>query len=368
MTNQSPPKVAITQVATTDISDMLSPDPPGRRMPMRGFDDEFVDIADFIIRITDRIWHERKVNLCLKYYSQDCVIHTLAGDIVGAATVEANTHATLEAFPDRTLDGDNVIWSGNEDDGYYSSHLITSRMTNHGASEFGAPTGRRARIRTIADCLCKENRVIEEWLVRDNGALVQQLGLDIRRTAQKQAADDFESGRNLIYTLAPWRNDTITRAASSKTAIFPKNPEENPEALAALVFGEIYNSKNLAELPNAFDFRIGAHLPSGRDLYGTLEYKEYLGALFAAVPDLASTVDHVACIPYLGDAKDIAVRWSIAGTHNGDGLFGSASGAPIYILGATHWRVINGRVREEWTVYDGLAVHRQIETHRLQNQ
>lgn len=368
MTNQIAKKTAITQVATTDISDMLDPDPPGRRMPMHGFDSEFVDIADYIIRITDRIWHERKVDLCLKYYSEDCAIHTLAGDIVGAATVEANTHATLEAFPDRTLDGDNVIWSGNEGDGYYSSHLITSRMTNHGASEFGPATRKRARIRTIADCLCKENRVIEEWLVRDNGALVQQLGLDIQHIARNQAGDDLQSGRNLIATLTPWRNDTITKATSSNPVNLPTNPEENPEAFTAFVFGEIFNSKNLAELPNTFDFRVGAHLPAGRDLYGTLEYKEYLSALFAAIPDLAATVDHVTCIPYLGDAKDIAVRWSIAGTHNGDGLFGDESGAPIYILGATHWRVINGRIREEWTVYDELAVRRQIETHRLQNQ
>jgi predicted ester cyclase len=106
-------------------------------------------------------------------------------------------------------------------------------------------------------------------------------------------------------------------------------------------------------------------LTAGRDLYGTLEYREYLASFFAAIPDLKATVDHVACIPYLGDAVDIAVRWSIAGNHGGDGMFGPASGAPIYILGASHWRVINGRIREEWTVFDELAVLRQIETHRL---
>ena len=147
MTKQAP----ITHVATTDIADMLQPYPSGRRMPMDGFDEEFVDIADYIIRITDRIWHEQKIDLCLRYYSEDSAIHTLAGDIVGARTVEANTHATLKAFPDRTLDGDNVIWSGDDREGYYSSHLITSRMTNLGPSEFGPATGRRVRIRTRAD-------------------------------------------------------------------------------------------------------------------------------------------------------------------------------------------------------------------------
>ena len=56
-------KAPITLVSTTDISTMLAPSPPGRRMPMKGFDEEFVDIADYIIRITDRIWHERKIDL-----------------------------------------------------------------------------------------------------------------------------------------------------------------------------------------------------------------------------------------------------------------------------------------------------------------
>ena len=51
---------------------------------------------------------------CRRYYAEDSVIHTLTGDIIGAATVEKNTHETLAAFPDRTLDGDNVIWSGDE--------------------------------------------------------------------------------------------------------------------------------------------------------------------------------------------------------------------------------------------------------------
>ncbi len=359
-------KAPITHVATTDISEMLTPDPAGRRMPMRRFDEEFVDIADYIIRITDRIWHEKKIDLCRKYYADDSVIHTLAGDIVGAATVEANTHATLDSFPDRTLDGDNVIWSGNETDGYYSSHLITSRMTNLGASEFGPPTGKRARIRTIADCLCKENQVVEEWLVRDNAALVVQLGFGLGAIARQQAVDDLAAEKNLINFLEPQRAYTLSKAAKSTLSPRPDNPEAAPEAFADYVFGQVWNEKLLDTLPAVFDFRVGAHLTANRDLYGTVEYREYLEQVFAALPDLVVTVDHVASIPYLSDARDIAVRWSMAGTHKGDGIFGDVSGAPVYILGVSHWRVINGRIREEWTVFDELAVRRQIETYRLQ--
>lgn len=345
-------------VATTNIDRLLSPPPTSTRQPMKGFDPEFIDIADYIVRITDRIWHERRVDLCLDYYTNDCVIHTLTGDIVGARTVEANTHATLAAFPDRTLDPDNVIWSVEADDVFYSSHLITSRMTNLGPGEFGPPTGKRARIRTIADCLCRDNRIFEEWLVRDNGALVRQMDGDIAATAHRQAANDHATGRNWQLFFADARanilNKTIARAAGMAPA-----PETDPEAFARIAIETAWPRNDEREIASLYDFRVAAHLPSGREFYGTLEYREYLSALNAALPDLKASVDHVASIPYLGAARDIAVRWSLAGTHLGDGLFGAATGAQVYILGISHWRIINGRIREEWTVYDELAVLRQ---------
>ncbi len=354
----------ITHVATTDIADMLEPVPTGRRMPMRGFDEEFVDIADYIVRITERIWHERKVDLCRRYYAPDGIIHTLSGDIVGAATVEANTRATLEAFPDRTLDADNVIWSGDENTGFYSSHLITSRMTNRGASEFGPATGRRARIRTIADCLCRENQVVEEWLVRDNAALVTQLGFDPDAVAREQADADREAGRSPVDLAAPFRDAALAAPAIAAPETKP-TPESQPEEFARALFEGVWNKRGLDLLPDYFDYRVGAHLTAGRDLYGVVEMREYLGDFFAALPDLRISVDHVASIPYLGEARDIAVRWSLAATHAGDGLFGPASGAPVALLGATHWRVMRGRVREEWTVFDELALRRQIEAWKL---
>ena len=61
---------SITKVATTDLSDMLDPQ-GGQRMILPGFDDEFVDFPDYIIRITDRIWHDRDVELCARYYTDD---------------------------------------------------------------------------------------------------------------------------------------------------------------------------------------------------------------------------------------------------------------------------------------------------------
>jgi hypothetical protein len=65
-------------------------------------------------------------------------------------------------------------------------------------------------------------------------------------------------------------------------------------------------------------------------------------------------------LPYLGEARDVAVRWSLAGWHEGEGRYGAPTGAPLLIMGVSHFRMIGGRVREEVTIWDDIAVLRQI--------
>ncbi len=330
---------------------------------MKGFDPEFVDIADYIVRITSWIWDDKNVDLCKRYYSDDGIIHTLAGEISGVDTVIANTWKTLEGWPDRTLDADNVVWSGNENDGYYSSHLITSQMTNTGPSEFGSATGKKARVRTVADCLCLENKVIEEWLMRDNLGLVSQMGLDGNTIAQTQAKADFEAGSELQEMHRQLAEQTIARAPEN--CALPEAPEGNAEQFAQAYVSRLWCQRQLDSLPEFYDYRASFEGPSGRNLYGAAEIGSYFQSFFSAMPDLKATVDHVADIPYLGGARDIAVRWSLAGTHTGEGMYGAPTNQPIYIMGSSHWRVINGRIRSEWTVFDELAVLRQVHRNRF---
>ena len=93
----------------------------------------------------------------------------------------------LEAFPDRLLLGDNVVWSRSRKSGFYSSHRITSPMTNRGPSAFGEATGRRVCITNVADCVVEDGVVTREWLMRDNLALVRQLGFEPAEAARLAA-------------------------------------------------------------------------------------------------------------------------------------------------------------------------------------
>lgn len=345
----------ITHVATTDIREMMNPGPE-RRMDLPGFDSEFVDFPHYIIRITERIWHDRDVDLCLKYYSEDCAIHTMAGPIVGAKTVRDNTLQTLEAFPDRRLDGDNVIWSDDGDGTFHSSHLITSKMTNLGTTEYGAPTGKRIQVQTIADCLCKENRVIEEWLVRDNGSVCVQLGFDLAKSAARLAETDKSEGRSLINALSSARETVGSHEATA---------QGEASSIAAEALHASWNAKSQAHLPEFYDFRADVRYPTGRHCYGHDQLTEMMDQVLGAFPNAHLAINHVAETPYLGDTVDVALRWSVRASHEGHGVYGRASGAPIYILGVSHYRVMNGRIREETTIWDDVALHRQIAAARL---
>ncbi|MEO1303584.1 MAG: ester cyclase [Pseudomonadota bacterium] len=346
----------ITHVATTDIEEMMAPGPE-RRMDLPGFDEEFVDFPHYIIRITERIWHDRDVEKCLDWYAEDCAIHTMAGDISGAQTVVDNTWATLKAFPDRRLDADNVIWSDEGDRAFYSSHLITSKMTNAGASEFGPVTGKRIRIQTIADCLCKDNRVIEEWLVRDNLAAVQQLGFDADRVAKDQAQSDKINNFSLIEF------HTANRDAVQTKEQVDTNVSDAIQ-IAARALRSSFSDTSFETLREVYDYRASASFPGDVLAYGPDQIQAWMSELLKAFPDLMLSIDHAAEVPYLGNAMDVAIRWSATGTHQGAGRYGAPSSAPVFILGVTQFRIINSRVREQVTIWDDIALRRQIVTAR----
>ncbi|MEO1220296.1 MAG: ester cyclase [Pseudomonadota bacterium] len=348
----------ITEVATTSENDLLNP-VPGRRMELPGFDEEFVDFPDYIVRITDRIWHERRVELCRDYYTQDCVIHTMAGDIIGADTVVANTLATLESFPDRHLNPDNVIWSDDGDGKFYSSHLINSPMTNLGETEFGPATGKRIKVITIADCACRDNRIYEEWLARDYAAMAMQLGHDPQAMAEVQAAKDKAAGFSLIDHHAADCADVMARPLPLAKA--PADAASDPEALATYVLGRLWTPNGGGAWLDAYDFRAKTTWPSLRSLYGESEMADAASEVFGCFSDVNFRVDHLARVPYLGGAgSDIAVRWTMAAVHSKEGIYGPPTGNRALIIGVTHWRIISGRIAEEVTIWDDIALRRQL--------
>ncbi|MDZ7589031.1 MAG: ester cyclase [Parasphingorhabdus sp.] len=323
------------------LAQQLAPSGP-RRQPMAGFDECYADIIDYIIRCTHRIWEERGLDLIDSHYSADCPVWTMAGPVFGAAVVKANTIKTLESFPDRTLVGDAVIWSGDDRTGYLSSHRITSHATNLGASEFGPATGRQITFTTIADCLCLENRIIEEWLVRDNAAIVRQLGFDIVALAAAQAAADQASGP------AAWRQEAMAKVRDLTKPVFETakpDPATAPLDFACWYFARILQSPTPEAIAAAYAPTAIVNLPDAVRVPGHTAIAGAGAAIFDCFTDGAFTLDHIGSVVE-GPYTDIALRWSYTARHSEDGRYGAATGRDFYILAVTHLRTIDGQIAE----------------------
>ena len=158
-----------------------------RTQPMAGFEDEFTDIVDYIVRITEQIWTDQAVGRIYDTYDASCTIYTTNGVVRSVEEVIASTTMGIHGGPDGETHHLNVAWSGNETEGFYTSHLGFARSTNVGASPYGPATGRRLGRFFVADCVSRDNRIHTEWLVRDNGAAVRQMGFDLHDTARRLA-------------------------------------------------------------------------------------------------------------------------------------------------------------------------------------
>ena len=329
------------------ISEEISP-ANGRTRPY-GTDSH---IVDFILGITFEIWEQRQIDSILQYYAEDVEVFSLEGITRGAASMVESTHETLAAYPDRLLLGDEVIYAGSTSKGF-SSHRLISPMTHLGTSNFGPATGRDVRVMNVADCEINQGFITREWLVRDNLALVNQLNIDVLPAAQS-LADKFDAP--LIDWLRQEFEDTINSNPPHNYS-----DEADPVAyFARRVLESCWITGDATTLAAAYAPYCHLYRAPVRIMSGNRRILEHYAEWRQAFPGARLRIDHV-CSQQINDdssadCRNIAVRWSIAGKHEGKFAGRDATGRPVYILGVTHWKVIDGRIATEWTVFDELAM------------
>ena len=333
------------------LHDMLNP-ARSKTQTLAGFDEEFVDIADYILRITHRIWEQKNIGACYDYYADYCPVHTLGGYSDSVDIVVQNTLKTVAAFPDRSLIGEDVIYREEANEVYYSSHRITSIMTNKGPSEFGAPTGKTGRVTTIADCMCKDNKIFYEWLMRDNSFLIAQLGISLDDAAAFQASFPLSS------TFTQWISEEYTRTKNGEASRWEALPDKEVK------WGEfarswaqcIFNQRLFNQLADFYHPCAAVQWPGGRQATGVAAIGGMLINWLASCPDATMVVDHICVTHYDDHRVHVAIRWGIAGHFNAtESKYAQFNQQPHYILGASHFEIEDERIIREWTVFDEVA-------------
>ena len=327
---------------------------------MVGFDPQFNDLCDYILKITYWIWEGKQPELCADYYSQDCPVYTLSGITIGAEEVIENTAKTQAAFPDRTLDAANIIWGGNAEEGFHSSHLIDTQMTAMGESEFGSASGRSARGFVIAHCICKDNRIIEEWLVRDNYLLAIQFGKNPLELVNTFAATP-EPAR-----LQQWRTSELTRLNQNPAGNVVLSSELSPATNAFLsLLHSVWKQPSASLINELYAADAIMNVPKGETLSDATAILSFYDELHEALSGITVMFDYACNNSYNTDGDYLAVRWTLSGQHTGGTLFGEPVNQPLLIIGESHYRFNNGKIVEEWCMYDLLGVLVQVE--RLRN-
>lgn len=320
---------------------------------MNGFDPKFRDFPDYILKITREIWEDRGIATLHDYYAPDIVVRSPGSVVVGNQGVIAATMATLAEFPDRQLLGEDVIWSGTPEEGMLSSHRIISTATHAGDGVYGKASGRRLRYRIIADCHARNNMIDDEWLIRDQGAIVRQMGLDPADYARELIAR--EGGPEAcVQPLSP---------ASARPGPYQGNGNDHEWGQRYADLLTRIMGADLAAIPAEYDRACQLEHPGGLTGHGHEAADRFWMSLRAAFPDASFTIDHQIGRDDPMMPPRAALRWSLHGTHSGWGAFGKPTGAPVYLLGISHAEFGPWGLRREWVLFDQTAIWKQILLH-----
>ena len=307
--------------------------------------DEF---TDFILRITHEIWEEGQVLAINDYYGKDVIVRSPSGVTTGCQSVVDSTYATLKEFPDRQLLGEDVIHCEGNDSEWLSSHRIFSTATHLGQGYFGDPTGCALRYRVVADCAVRDGVIFDEWLVRDFGAIVRQMGSTpeaaASRIVQSTGGSTIESD-TAFRTVAPLYTHGGNGGSVGPVLV---------DAISGVLRGNVDAVRGYFDRAAQFDLP-GGMVVNGRD-FGL----EALRDLFAAWSLEDMTVDHV-----IGRTDSLrgtrgAARVSFSAVHSAPGQFGEPTRKRVEAMTIWHAEFSGRKIQRLFLLMDEVALWRQI--------
>ncbi len=231
-----------------------------------------------------------------------------------AGVIEGSLMRIAES-PQHVGQAEDVVWEQRGEDAFLSSHLVFS-------SDEHLVHGRvvRVRSRTIANCLYRRGRMVEEWVVRDTLAGALQRGLDPDEAARSMTFRGFQGS-----WLEDAPKDPLSEGDSGPR---PDDHRAGCETVLAMI-EEVWNGRHLHTVPDYF------HRDLFLDTVGDVTvtrpdgYQRDLLTLLSAFPSATFEVRDVQTNDagrYAG--LRIAVLWKLVGRYDGRAIFGPSRASP----------------------------------------
>ncbi len=332
----------------------------GATQSMQGFEKTYKNIIDYIVRITFRIWEDRDVDYIADTYSSASMVYDDYGLQLGNEKIIADTRHTTNAFSDIELVADEVIWAGDDEIGYHTSHRTIIRGTNDGDSKYGPATGKTVDVLVIANCVVLKNEIFLEHVLYNNSSLIQQLGLDITKLARSMSGGDGDSVSGWPRDAQTWQ--ALRVGAKPEVALSIAEPIEgfDPDAFARAHLNQVWNRGDLTCLPKYYTNDFAFTGPTDRQSLGIDAYATFVLSIRECFSDLQVEMDEVYWMGNETTGFLISERWSATATHTQDGLFGSPSGVKVQLWGITQQHIVHGKVIREWLLFNELDLMMQI--------
>ena len=325
------------------------------------------DPRDYILSWTDAIWIDRGLGRLTEHYDKRVRVHTAYGETYDWDYVVSNSLQKFAAFPNGGGGhGEDVIWEQRGRNGFISSHRVFKSGTHTGFWTYGPPTGRDWVSRTVAHCLVQDNQILEEWLVRDEWAVLEHLGLDPYKVAAElaMASPVLGGGMQAGADVGAFAGRV---ADAAREGVSGRRPARHAAECAMVqgFFEEVWNQRLFNRVTAYVDRQIVCNSVRLKRVQGIDPYQIELINLLASFPDFRVEVRDIAVLdgPELG--LRIAVIWVLRGTYSGVPTYGPITRTPVNVLGASHFEMRDGKVLREWRLVDEIAVLAQIHAGRV---
>ncbi|MEM9128367.1 MAG: nuclear transport factor 2 family protein [Pseudomonadota bacterium] len=314
------------------------------------YSNKWKDFPDYIIGITKEIWEDRGTETLNRYYAPNIPVRTPMGISQGNQGVIASTMATCHEFPDRQLFAEDVIWSNSEEHGHLSSHRLLTTATHLQDGQFGKASGKKWVVRVIADCAAKGETIYDEWLVRDYGGLVRQLGME----PEEYTRDLIMAEGGADKATRPFTPDIDVDGGYHGTGNDNEWGARYAETLTRIM------DKDFNHILADYDRAVIGDYAGSQQAIGREAVSRFWIGLRSSFPNATFKVHHQIGMNADMMSPRSAIRWSLDGTHDGWGAFGRPTGAKVHVMGLSHAEFGPWGLRREYTYYDEVAIWKQI--------
>jgi predicted ester cyclase len=319
---------------------------------------------EYILEWTERIWREGGMGLIREMYATDLEVHGAYGTSVGVETVIRGSIAKHSVFPNRAGTAEDVLWEARGGSGFVSYHRALHVGPHEGPWVYGPASYRTSVSRGIAVCLVQDSKVVEEWIVRDEWAVVDQLGFEPEEVARRMAISAGPAvpgaGEDTRTLGAAPQHPEISGASG-------RRPNTHPEAvqLVADLIGQVWNDRHFHLVPDLCHRDVLCHSAGRRVGARAVGYQRELWRLLGAIPDGEFEIHDLAAQHGADTGVRVAALWRFTGTYTGAPVYGPPTGSSVDVLGVSMFEFRDSVIVREYRVYDELALLVQVTRARM---